>query len=62
MKKLLCAAMRFLGSCRKAQTSEDKDQLRYMYFDTGLDYHIAARFAVIEQFNPLAANLFHHAR
>ncbi len=61
MKKLWCAAVRFLGLWREAQTSEDKDRLRYMYFDTGLDYHIAARFAVIEQFNPLAANLFHHA-
>jgi HEPN domain-containing protein len=61
MKKLWCAAVRFLGLWRKVQSSEDKDRLRYMYFDTGLDYHIAARFAVIEQFNPLAANLFHHA-
>src|SRR5260221_12629949 len=61
MKRLLCAALRFLGLCRKTQTSEDKDRLRFMYFDTGLHYHITARFAVIEQFNPLAANLFHHA-
>jgi HEPN domain-containing protein len=32
-----------------------------MYFETGLYYHTTARFAIVEQFNPLAANLFHHA-
>jgi HEPN domain-containing protein len=61
MKRLLCAALRFLGLRRKTQITEDKDMLRIMYFDTGLYYHTTARFAVIEQFNPLAANLFHHA-
>jgi HEPN domain-containing protein len=60
MKRLLCSALRFLGLCR-TKISEDKDRLRFMYFDTGLYYHITARFAVIEHFNPLAGNLFHHA-
>jgi HEPN domain-containing protein len=60
MKKFVCAALRFVGLCREPQT-EDTERLWYLYFDIGLDYHVAARFAFVEQFNPIVGNLFHHA-
>src|SRR5262245_7541299 len=43
-------------------SKEDKDRLGVMYFETGLHYYIAARYAIVAaQFGPLSGNLVHHA-
>lgn len=42
-------------------TPNNDEALRHLYFDTALQYHVAARFAAIAGFLPVAGNLFHHA-
>jgi hypothetical protein len=40
---------------------EDKDTLKVLYFETGLQYYISGRYSAIAGFIPISGNLFHHA-
>jgi hypothetical protein len=46
---------------RRRPTPEDKDSLKQLYFETGLQYYIAARYSAIAGLIPISGNLFHHA-
>ncbi len=46
----------------QALRTDDRDRLRFDYFEPGLTYYVAGRFAYYATFgNPVAANLFHIA-
>jgi HEPN domain-containing protein len=40
---------------------EGEDRLQSMYFERALNYHIAARYAVVARLAPVSGNLAHHA-
>jgi hypothetical protein len=46
---------------RRRPAPEDKDSLKLLYFEIGLQYYIAARYSAIAGFIPTSGNLFHHA-
>jgi hypothetical protein len=47
--------------CKSKADPEEATRLKTLYFDTALQYQIAARFATIVGMSPVAGNLFHHA-
>jgi hypothetical protein len=55
---MLCS---LLGKQNVVPRPEDKDHLRILYFQAGLQYQIAGRFSAIAWFSPVSGNLLHHA-
>jgi hypothetical protein len=46
---------------RRRLIPENKDTLKMLYFQTGLQYYISARYSAIAGFIPISGNLFHLA-
>ena len=55
---MLCS---LLGKQNVVPRPEDKDHLRILYFQAGLQYQIAGRCSAIAWFSPVSGNLLHHA-
>jgi hypothetical protein len=43
------------------RAAEDKEDLRYRYFSTAIDYYVAGRSAYFAHAIPTAGNILHHA-
>jgi hypothetical protein len=46
---------------KRRPVSENKDALKMLYFETGLQYYISARYSASAGLIPISGNLFHHA-
>lgn len=46
---------------KKRSVPENKDALKMLYFETGLQYYVAARYSATAALIPVSGNLFHHA-